>query len=178
MASTQPEIVVHLVHGTWAPRTAWARRDSRLCRRLREEFGPRMQVRRVIWSGRNQHSARLEAAEHEHLERHLGKVPDVRHFVIAHSHGGNVALLAAHRLEEPERLAGIATLATPFITFRRFGSVWRLRVREVLAYVFLLGCVAAVARAIHTGFALGYLSHTLVFAPFFGYLVGGACARA
>ena len=47
------------------------------------------------------------------------KFPKARHFVIGHSHGGNVMLYAMKDAALSDRIAGAVTLATPFITVRR-----------------------------------------------------------
>src|SRR6185369_16968426 len=64
--------------------------------------------------------ARDDAAQM--LSREIAAVPATdRQFLIAHSHGGNIALYA-HALLAPDvrgRIAGIATLATPFLNARR-----------------------------------------------------------
>ncbi|MGH7513765.1 MAG: hypothetical protein ACREOQ_12665 [Gemmatimonadales bacterium] len=69
------------------------------------------------WSGRNSHKMRLRASKE--LELHLNEAtranPGAKHFVVAHSHGGNVALYALRQRALQMRLAGLATLATPFI---------------------------------------------------------------
>ena len=77
------------------------------------------------WSGTNSFVARSEAVEafHEHLKKSL-QTPDTRHIIVAHSHGGTVAVAAAMRLEKAERarIDGIVTMGTPFITFRDTNS--------------------------------------------------------
>ena len=59
---------------------------------------------------------------------------DTRHFVIAHSHGGNIALYALRDPAVRERITGVATLATPFLIARErnlgsIGQVLQLRIR-------------------------------------------------
>jgi len=66
------------------------------------------------WSGANSHRARVGAAQR--LREVLLLIGDKRVTVVAHSHGGNVALLAIHgipALDEPPQLV---TLGTPFIS--------------------------------------------------------------
>jgi hypothetical protein len=45
--------------------------------------------------------------------------PNAHHFIIAHSHGGNIALHALHDTDLKRSIAGIACLATPFLNVRR-----------------------------------------------------------
>jgi pimeloyl-ACP methyl ester carboxylesterase len=117
--------VVTLVHGTFARHAPWMRDEGDLCKELNEEL-PNVRISRFCWSGANTHTARLEAGEHLaiHLRRLMDEMPDAKHFVAAHSHGGNVALYAMKDTVNGEaemlgdRLAGIVTLATPFLAVR------------------------------------------------------------
>jgi pimeloyl-ACP methyl ester carboxylesterase len=128
-ATPAQDLVITLVHGTWGrgifwldPVADWARDDAALATRLREAFGPQTVIRAFAWSGGNRHAARRRAAEAlaADLTAALDQHPDARHVVIAHSHGGNVALMALAR--EPvlaDRLAGLCCLATPVIVARQ-----------------------------------------------------------
>lgn len=116
--------VVTLVHGTFAKHAPWMRDGSELCTELRKELQGTV-LRRFCWSGGNSHAARLQAGDD--LAKYLLTVkkdfPEAQHFVIAHSHGGNVALYAMEKTSPDAKLgedvAGIVTLATPFITLRK-----------------------------------------------------------
>lgn len=137
-------LVFHLVHGTqfyllarprvrWLmcgkPEVPWIRDGSPLRKGLRtslESQGHVVEFRPVEWSGRNRHAARVEAARR--IRESLAEGPaDARHFLIAHSHGGNACLLALKEDEaQPpaaERLAdqltGIACLSTPFLVVQK-----------------------------------------------------------
>ncbi|MEU4475580.1 alpha/beta hydrolase [Micromonospora sp. NPDC023888] len=139
--------VITLVHGTFARDAPWTRPNSALSTSL-ERAG--CHVTRFPWSGRNSHRARSDAAEGltEHLQRQLTEHPLARHWVIAHSHGGNVALHAADRLRtERGRAARVTTvtLATPFLHARpRSITGWPVFV-IVLFSALLLGSAAATA---------------------------------
>src|SRR5262245_21977199 len=69
------------------------------------------------WSGDNSHQARMTAASE--LAAHLRAVADAHrgaaHFVVAHSHGGNVALAALADDSVRRSVRAIACLNTPFI---------------------------------------------------------------
>jgi hypothetical protein len=73
------------------------------------------------WSGDNSVRARAEAAKEFslYLGRQLKSASDIDHFVVAHSHGGNVVLRAL--LDGPpdqcKALSGFVTMSTPFIWF-------------------------------------------------------------
>ncbi len=114
-------IVVTLVHGTFAKDAAWVKDGSV----LRAEIAGALagHGRDVVfdvftWSGRNSHKARIKAgyelADHIRDLRKNG-IPGTRHFIVAHSHGGNVALLAHKHLDDDQHARGIATLGTPFL---------------------------------------------------------------
>lgn len=104
-------------------------KDSELCESLRNNLEEDVVFRRFNWSGRNRHEARDKAAEklHGFLEKGLKEYPKDthKHFIVAHSHGGNVALMALNQGDSSlqKKIAGIACMATPFITarMRKFG---------------------------------------------------------
>lgn len=116
-----------LVHGTFARGAAWTRNDSALVHMLRHRFGQDISVRSFQWSGHNSHGARLTGGRDlaAFLHAHQADHPQATHFVIAHSHGGNVALYASDLLGTATSLAGIACFATPFIacTPRRISAM-------------------------------------------------------
>ena len=122
--------VVTLVHGTFARHAPWMQdtpkkvEEGALCSALRGIEGTA--IRRFCWSGGNSHSARLQAGDDLalYLSQLRMEFPDAQHFVIAHSHGGNVAMYAMEaKLSDGEKhgdgIAGVITLATPFITLRK-----------------------------------------------------------
>lgn len=113
-----PRYVFTLVHGTFARRTAWIQDGSPLRTFLAERLGAgSVHYERFLWTGFNTDKARLRAASHlrRFLGERLAEHPEARHFVIAHSHGGNVVLHALHGLDDPRRVAGAVCFATPFI---------------------------------------------------------------
>ena len=145
-------LVVTLVHGTFGRLpghdAAWARDGSYLRRRLQEELGGDVVFVPFRWSGMNSPSARYRAAQrlrdHFHLtaERH----PACGHYLVAHSHGGNVALYALRDAvagAPPSALPdGVVCLSTPFIasqprplTLFRFVSTYSVVVVALFAVV-------------------------------------------
>jgi RsiW-degrading membrane proteinase PrsW (M82 family) len=74
-------------------------------------------IQPFLWSGANSVFARDQAAIRlaENLKTSLDQFPDAVPIVIAHSHGGNVALRASSYLGEAARAMRIITLATPFL---------------------------------------------------------------
>jgi hypothetical protein len=81
---------VVLVHGTYAPRAAWTRPDSKLCQLLIAALGENTLFHRFDWDGRNSFRARKRAAIklEEELTLLFAAHPHAKIVVIAHSHGG------------------------------------------------------------------------------------------
>jgi hypothetical protein len=91
------------------------------------------------WSGENSEIERRKAARGfaTTLRRELDTAPEACHVVIAHSHGGNVALWGLGQLEETkrDRVAGLATMGTPFLHFapRKLSVIEALYLRVILS---------------------------------------------
>ena len=117
--------IVTLVHGTFAKDAAWTQEGSLLRVALEKRLGAPVTFRTVGWSGRNTMRARMQGAQELVKElHHQMKDPDALLFVIAHSHGGNVAL---HAMRDPQirlRVAGVVTISTPFVVVSRRTSVY------------------------------------------------------
>jgi hypothetical protein len=137
-ASRVTPLDVTLVHGTWAARRrkwfAWKNAPQwydggSIFRSVLqfdlEDCGFDPTIVAFKWSGQNSIFARDRAAERlaTYLRSRLSAGGD-RHLLIAHSHGGNIALLAVDKLTRARGLAKesvdlsrlhIATLATPFL---------------------------------------------------------------
>lgn len=111
-----PLTVVTLVHGTFATEAAWTRDDSAM-RTAWPGAGDHVSFSVFNWSGDNSHLARLAAAEQlrEHLRTVIDAAPAADHVIVAHSHGGNVALAALGDRALAARVRGLACLNTPFI---------------------------------------------------------------
>lgn len=112
-----PSCIVTLVHGTFAKNAPWTSPDSRLAERLEEAgLGP-VQVRRFSWSGRNSFGARRQAAATltQDIDDLRRQYPALPHYLIGHSHGGNVAINASLASIE-QSVAGVVCLATPVLT--------------------------------------------------------------
>jgi pimeloyl-ACP methyl ester carboxylesterase len=107
-------MVVVLIHGTWAHQAAWTRSGD-LVVALSEEFGDQAILAHYDWTGWNSHSARLEASRQ--LALYLREIrslyPQIRIALVAHSHGGNIAL---YTLRHDALLAdAVVTISTPFL---------------------------------------------------------------
>jgi hypothetical protein len=116
--------IVTLVHGTFAKDAAWTQEGSLLRVALEKRLGAPVTFRTVGWSGRNT-MRRMQGAQELVKElHHQMKDPDALLFVIAHSHGGNVAL---HAMRDPQirlRVAGVVTISTLFVLVSRRTSVY------------------------------------------------------
>ncbi len=121
--------IVHLVHGTW-PRGLLARflpflGQAKLWFEKGSEFrnaieGPEIECKEFKWSGANSVRARAKWAAQlrELLLKTRKEAPDVVQLVIAHSHGGNVAVQALSGPEGQGLADGVVTLGTPFLHVR------------------------------------------------------------
>jgi pimeloyl-ACP methyl ester carboxylesterase len=116
---SQTKNAITLIHGTFAPNARWTWDDSSLCRHLTDRLGPSTRFFRFNWSGRNDHEARLEAGKslRKFLRARLAELPDYRHTIVAHSHGGNVALYGLADFEGTVRIDGLICMGTPYISF-------------------------------------------------------------
>ena len=139
MNTAGPTYCVTLVHGTFAPNAPWTNEGSNLRKTLQERLGGAVRFTTHNWGGANSQSARLDAAKklERHLWQQMQESPNSAHFVIAHSHGGNVALMACNSQCVAEKLKGIVCLATPFLSYkpRRYRLVLRLLLYFCYFYV-------------------------------------------
>jgi hypothetical protein len=131
---------VVLIHGTWAKDTKWTEPSSVLARTLDTVLGKGTIIERFKWSGRNSHSARLRAGtELAGLLNALSKrYPEAPCYLIAHSHGGNVAAYALREKPVQDYVAGMICLATPFLDCRRR----RLEFAATIVAATIFACLA------------------------------------
>ena len=162
--STDASLIIFLVHGTFARGAGWTKPGSTFCTQLKRDLQAlgheKIRFELFEWSGDNTHHARREAAVK--LERALRASvrlqPQSDHFVVAHSHGGNIALRAVKRSRYfSEKEIGVVTLATPFLKFSRLRSplvTWPL-----FCYGFVMGVIgiAMLSLVYRFGFFLAML---------------------
>ena len=136
------DLCVTLVHGTWPrgalrdvfltlfygvwpsgfwPKWLWFSEGSEFRSRLTgaiSKHGLSARVSSFTWSGANSVRERDKAARQlaEHIRAKQTEYPGSRQVVIAHSHGGNVALRALDQIGDEIPLI---TLATPFVEILR-----------------------------------------------------------
>lgn len=101
-------LMVTLLHGTFAKNAPWTHDDSLLSQNLSKRG---YQPSRIDWSAGNSYRQRSDAAQA--LQTHITNNPEYEHVVIAHSHGGNVAIRAADG--DDSIFKGIICLNTPFL---------------------------------------------------------------
>jgi hypothetical protein len=110
-----PSAILFLVHGTFAKPSNWTNSGSQFCQSLLRLLGPDTSIRCFTWSGKNSLGAREKAANRLRglLIDSVARFPGIKHFVIGHSHGGNVALksVASPALAD----VGIVCLSTPIL---------------------------------------------------------------
>src|SRR5262245_52275955 len=125
-------VVVTLVHGTWGRgfleahrkrvkrHASWTEEKSQHVEAIRRSLGDAVLIERFDWSGRNSHRARLRAAGDlaTHLSGLVERYPNAAHAIVAHSHGGNVALYALQKSGLVDRVNGVVCMATPFVILR------------------------------------------------------------
>lgn len=117
-----PLVVVTIVYGTFGWFAAWTKDGSLLRRRLLEAFGGRVRFERVDWPAFNSFSARRTGAERliRSIESSRAAWPGAKQVVIAHSHGGNVALSATRHFSAGDQVDAIVCMATPFLVATKF----------------------------------------------------------
>jgi hypothetical protein len=147
---TPVRYVFTLVHGTWARSwlftlldrisgsVQWYEKGSTFRIELEKQF-PGAVFEPSEWSGANSAAARMKAAINlsTDLRKRLVIHPHAHHFVIAHSHGGNIASYAI--LNEPEfrqKITGLIFLSTPFLHVHKRATN-PLREAALLLIIFL-----------------------------------------
>lgn len=111
--------MVHLilVHGTFARRSSWIKSDGRLSGAISSQISEKIKTTPFHWSGSNTFFDRAYAVTK--LRRQLAAIrsshPKGKIFVVAHSHGGNIALQAA----SDGLINGLICLATPVLVSAR-----------------------------------------------------------
>ena len=109
----------------------WFAEDAQIWRDLSKAF-PKAHIVLFPWSRTNTQGARNVAANN--LVLYIGELRREydRVVIIAHSHGGNVAMQATQRTPGDDLL--LVTLGTPFVEVRSERSVERIGILFVLLY--------------------------------------------
>jgi hypothetical protein len=126
MSDAPHQLLITLVHGTWGRaffwrRPLWFEDGSLFFSRLSKELhGIPHKITSFSWSGANSVFVRDKFAHvlAEQLATQHAENPQATQVVIAHSHGGNIALRALHRMQSdgPDAVNPlVVTLAAPFV---------------------------------------------------------------
>jgi pimeloyl-ACP methyl ester carboxylesterase len=162
-----PQETVLIIHGTFANRPAsWWLPGSNFCRKLDSALLQRKSRARCwahigslkdvfAWTGNN-----LEAERRIGGDRLAKELTDLeisadisRYHVVAHSHGGNVALHALRSLaQDPKKLGAVIFLGTPVLSFSRLPS-WLNR-SGLAMLLYGGGLVLSIVAAWHGGESL------------------------
>src|SRR5262245_37060923 len=126
--TTGYDLDITLVHGTWGRGFFPPLRDDGTWFAAGSDFrkglaaalskhGLSSRMCPFLWSGANSIRERDKAAAAlaEHLRARQGEHPGSTQVLIAHSHGGNVALRALDKTDRSQENIFIATIATPFV---------------------------------------------------------------
>jgi hypothetical protein len=132
-----------LIHGTFASNADWIQQDSAFQREIRKYLSHSVIFNKFDWDGRNCHTSRIKSSEKLKLElEHSMKLfPNDKHTVIAHSHGGNIAMYAFSKLEVPIHNLSLVTLATPFIrcSEEKYGGIQGiLAIFMIISFLYIL----------------------------------------
>ena len=134
-----------LVHGTFARDADWVHQASPICCALKEAFREST-IERFEWAGDNlQPTRESEARRLRNFLLSLGGDPDNprRMAVIAHSHGGNLAVGAIRGQTPIPGLACVVCLATPFLRFSALPIQAPLKILEDFFSLWPLYFIAA-----------------------------------
>lgn len=97
---THTKTVWILIHGTFAQNAVWYQKGGDFYESLKKELPPAAKLTSFSWSGKNTDAARQLAAQQlVHFIFNNYNWDDVIN-VIGHSHGGNIAILAAQLLAQ------------------------------------------------------------------------------
>lgn len=114
--TARPKYVFILVHGTFARDADWVNDPQSPLRQRLEKLGD-VEFEIFKWTGGNTDADRFAGAEdlQQAIRPVVQQSPGAKHFIIGHSHGGNVILRALDGFSDAAHIDGVVTLATPFI---------------------------------------------------------------
>jgi hypothetical protein len=116
-------IIITLIHGTFDRNAPWTQDGSLICKSLKQEVGDNLYLHRFNWSGSNRQEEREVAVYQliDHLKYIHQYFPSRPHFLVGHSHGGNLISWALRLapLAVSQTVTAAATVSTPFLDIRR-----------------------------------------------------------
>jgi hypothetical protein len=130
------DYVITLVHGTFAPSSRWTLSGSKLREHLKAELGENVHFETFKWGVTNSQARRQASADHlaANLKRQVASRPQAKHFVLCHSHAGNIALYSLRDAALQNSLHGVVCMNTPFVTATRRSQSQIV----LLPYIFLI----------------------------------------
>jgi hypothetical protein len=165
--------VVTLIHGTklpWQPMStvpSWTLPNSALRRAIEARLAPQQVAFEVFpWSGANSVGRRGDAAADliVFLAGLDGKYPGARHHLVAHSHGGNVAMYALRANRVQQMVHSAVFLSTPFLhaMARSFGPRFGRQLEFSIATAFGVAAVAGLVILLQMSGAAIPVKHALL----------------
>lgn len=149
--SDTPTYVITLVHGTFARNAQWINEGSSLRATLEKTLPGPLLIVPFRWSGRNSLAARHTASEQlgAVITKQLALYPEAEHYVIAHSHGGNIIMYALQDTELERQIDGVVCLSTPFLHVkkRNLGGGHGEAIVRSLLMVFVIGLILLIGEA-------------------------------
>jgi len=137
------KLVFTLVHGTFAEREGWVNgKNPKFRNRLKAALTPHVVEfdDSFDWGGANKHRARQKGGNDlaNHLKKQFEKTEgsSTKHFIVSHSHGGNVALYALRDKKLRGRIEGLVCMATPFLCPRHRVLPRDLLVVSIIGMIF------------------------------------------
>jgi alpha/beta hydrolase family protein len=106
---------ITLIHGTFANQTPWIQPGSLLRRTLETGLGGRVAFASFAWDGENDQDSRRRASGRlaKHVRALAAARPETCQVIVAHSHGGNIALQAAPNPAVAEGVSSLVCMSTP-----------------------------------------------------------------
>ena len=102
-------IILTLIHGTFDTNARWTDPDSAFSKTITETIGGDVLITKFKWSGRNSEGDRRAAAKQliDHIAANSTYFPASPHFLVGHSHGGNIVRWALGS-RTPQALKNVA----------------------------------------------------------------------
>lgn len=101
-----------IIPGTWGAESEWALPGGDFYETLHAALPNDAALITFSWSGKNKHASRIIAAQNLAQLIH-SYPPETEITIIAHSHGGNVGILASQMLQPDQRITCFYSLGTP-----------------------------------------------------------------
>jgi hypothetical protein len=154
-----------LVHGTWARGAKWIEPGSETVKGVVAQLHAPAATVAMRWSGRNTFSARRQASEMlgKEIQEQASRHPNDKIFVIAHSHGGNVAMQAIQNGDVRDKISGLVCLSTPFFHVRpRPMAYWFALTHLIIMFVSIPALLTAVLYYSGIGNGIGLVCSAVI----------------